>query len=61
MTVQELARCQGFQPGDLSSKAWKKLKMSARGSMVGNSMSVPVLTEAIRTVLLRAGVGVLPD
>ena len=45
-----MARLQGFEKGDLP---WKKAltPTTARGGQVGNSMAVPVLQKAIRSVL----------
>lgn len=50
LTPAEMARLQGFEKGDLP---WKKASTptTARGGQVGNSMAVPVLQEAIRSVL----------
>ena len=53
MTVAEMARLQGFRTGDLPWKA-AQTPLSRRGHQVGNSMSVPVLQEAIRAVLTAA-------
>lgn len=50
LTCAELARLQGFESGELSWKA-AATPLTARGHQVGNSMSVPVLTEAMRAVL----------
>ena len=53
LTCAELARIQGFQSGEL---AWKccATPLTARGHQIGNSMSVPVLAEAMRAVLSAA-------
>ena len=53
MTPSEMARVQGFENGDI---AWKvaNVPATAKGHQVGNSMSVPVLQEAIRAVLSAA-------
>ena len=54
MTCAEMARLQGFHTGDLP---WKLsgVPLTAKGHQIGNSMSVPVLQEAMRAVLLAAG------
>ena len=54
LTCAELGRLQGFQSGDLPWKDWVT-PLTARGHQVGNSMSVPVLQEAIRSVISAAG------
>lgn len=54
MTAAEMARLQGFQSGDVAWKA-AATPITSRGHQVGNSMSVPVLQEAIRAVLSAAG------
>lgn len=53
LTVAELARCQGFEARELR---WREAgtPVTARGHQVGNSMSVPVLAEAMRAVLRAA-------
>ena len=55
MTPAEMARLQGFETGDIP---WKEAgtPKTAKGHQVGNSMSVPVLQEAIRAVLTAAGI-----
>ena len=54
MTCAEMARLQGFQTGDIP---WREAgaPKTAKGHQIGNSMSVPVLQEAIRAVLTAAG------
>ena len=53
LTYSEMARLQGFRNGDI---AWKAARTPAttKGRQVGNAMSVPVLQEAIRSVLAAA-------
>ena len=53
LTPAEMARLQGFQTGDIP---WKEAStpVTAKGAQVGNSMSVPVLEEAIRSVMVAA-------
>lgn len=54
MTPAEMARLQGFESGDIP---WKEAgtPKTAKGHQIGNSMSVPVLQEAVRSVLTAAG------
>ena len=54
MTAAEMARLQGFETGDIAWKA-AATPITARGHQVGNSMTVPVLQEALRAVLAAAG------
>ena len=54
MTAAEMARLQGFETGDIAWKA-AATPITARGHQVGNSMTVPVLQEAMRAVLAAAG------
>jgi len=51
--VDEIAALQGFRPGDLPGKA--HVSRTQFGGMLGNSMAVPVLTEAFRAVMTSAG------
>ena len=53
LTCAELARLQGFESKDIP---WRDVAtpLTARGAQVGNSMSVPVVQEAIRSVLAAA-------
>lgn len=54
LTVAELARLQGFSKGELP---WKEASTptTKRGGQVGNAMAVPVLEEAMRSVIEAAG------
>ena len=47
----ELQRCQGFRDDDID---WGKIPKTHRGKMIGNAMTVTVLAEAIRAVLVSA-------
>lgn len=53
MSLTELGNLQGQKIGDVS---WGLLNVpdSARGHMIGNAMTTPVLMEAIRAVLVSA-------
>lgn len=54
MTAAEMGRLQGFQSGDVAWKA-AAIPITSRGHQVGNSMSVPVLQAAFKSVLDAAG------
>ena len=49
-----MARLQGFESGELAFKH-AATPLTARGHMIGNSMTVPVLVAAIKAVLKAAG------
>ena len=55
LTIAELARLQGFESNEIPFKA-AATSLTARGRMIGNSMTVPVLQAAIKAVLSAAGV-----